>query len=150
MIDLAAALPTILPAAIAWAEAQSRLVLSTGAPLAEYGITDARVVGVVMPESIRVALVPRLPLPDDPMLRAVALDTGLLGPDMVGLTLGHAIFMVHGHDTRRLLTHECRHVHQYEVAGSIAAFLPEYLQQIATVGYDAALFEVDARQHEIH
>lgn len=150
MIDLAAALPTILPIAIAWAEAQSRLVLTTGAPLTESGINDARAVGVATPESIRVAIVPCLPLPDDPVLRAIALDTGLLGPGMVGLTLGHAIFVVQGHDSRRLLTHEYRHVHQYEVAGSIAAFLPAYLHQIATVGYNAAPFEVDARQHEIH
>lgn len=50
MIDLAAALPTILPMAIAWAEAQSRLVLTTGAPLTEYGISDAKTVGVATTE----------------------------------------------------------------------------------------------------
>jgi hypothetical protein len=145
MIDLAA----VLPAAIAWAEAQSRIVLTTGIGLSAYGINDARAVGVAMPEAIRVAIVPRLPLPDDPVLQAVALNAGLLGPGMVGLTLGHAIFVVQGHDSRRLLTHEYRHVHQYEVSGSIAAFLPVYLDQIATFGYNDAPFEVDARRHEI-
>jgi hypothetical protein len=39
-------------------------------------------------------------------------------------------------------------VHQYEAAGSIAAFLPLYLQQIVLYGYERAPFEVDARAHE--
>lgn len=150
MIDLAAILPSILPGAVAWAEQQSNLVLVNGASLPQHCIADARTVGVQSPERIRVAIVPSLPLPLDPMLRNVALSTGLLGPNMVGLTLGHAVIVVQGHDTRRLLTHEFRHVHQYEVAGSIATFLPTYLQQIAAFGYEQAPLEVDARQHEIH
>lgn len=150
MDDLGRVLPAILPSAIAWAEAQSQLVLSAGIALSERGIVDARAVGVTSPERVRVALVPSLPLPEDPTLHAIALDTGLLGPGMVGLTLGHAIFIVQGHDTRRLLTHELRHVHQYEVAGSIAEFLPIYLQQVASFGYRDAPFEVDARRHEIN
>jgi hypothetical protein len=67
---------------------------------------------------------------------------------MVGLTLGHSIFICRGHQTRRLLSHELRHVHQYEANGSIAEFLPMYLQQIAEVGYANAPFEIDARAHE--
>jgi hypothetical protein len=50
---------------------------------------------------------------------------------------------------RRLVSHECRHVYQYETHGSIAAFLPIYLLQIATVGYVNAPFEQDARAHEL-
>ncbi|ACB69132.1 conserved hypothetical protein (plasmid) [Burkholderia ambifaria MC40-6] len=150
MTNLATLLPQVLPVAISWADDQERLALSTGAALTQQGIADARTVGVLEPEKIRVVIVPTLPLPADAWLRNVAVGAGLLGPGFTGLTLGYAIFIVHGHLTRRLLTHECRHVHQYEAAGSIAAFLPEYLQQIATVGYDAAPFEVDARAHEIH
>ena len=123
--------------------------MNAGASLTESGITDAKTVGVARPELIRVLAVPHLPLPDDAALRAIALDTGLLGPDTIGLTLGHAIFIVQGHESRQLLTHECRHVHQYESAGSIAAFLPVYFQQIVTVGYHDAPFEIDAREHEI-
>lgn len=48
----------------------------------------------------------------------------------------------------RLVTHELRHVHQYETAGSIAAFLPVYLQQILDYGYAHAPLEMDARAHE--
>jgi hypothetical protein len=49
----------------------------------------------------------------------------------------------------RLVSHECRHGDQYETQGSIAAFLPVYLLQIATVGYFDAPFEQDARAHEL-
>lgn len=149
MIDLAAVLPSILPGAIAWAEQQSNLVLTNGSSLPPHCVADARAVGVQAPERIRIAIAPNLPVPENPLLRSVALGTGLLGPTMVGLTLGYAVFVVRGHETRRLLTHEFRHVHQYENAGSIAAFLSAYLQQIAAFGYAQAPLEVDARRHEI-
>jgi len=90
----------------------------------------------------------RLPLPDDPGLRRAAVETGLLGPRTVGVTFGYSVLMLTGHGSNRLISHECRHVHQYEQAGSIAAFLPLYLNQIATVGYSLAPFEIDARSHE--
>ena len=100
------------------------------------------------PEKIRLSFVAQLPLPSDPMLRQAALQTGLLGPNMIGLTLGYGIYICHGHNSSRLLSHECRHVHQYEQAGSIAAYLPKYLQQIAQFGYTNAPYEVDARENE--
>ena len=110
---------------------------------------DARQVGVAHPERIRVLLIPDMPLPDDQELRLVALQTGLLGPNIVGLTLGYGIYIRIGHESRQLLSHECRHVYQYECAGSIAAFLPKYLAEIAEVGYGPGAFELDARNHEI-
>ena len=59
------------------------------------------------------------------------------------------MFICRGHETKRLLSHELRHVHQYEQAGSIAGFLPEYLQQIVAFGYAAAPLEQEARAHEV-
>jgi hypothetical protein len=67
---------------------------------------------------------------------------------MVGITFGHGIYIREGTVSNRLVSHELRHVHQYEAAGSIAAFLATYLQQIVTVGYDNAPLELDARAHE--
>ena len=147
-IDLAAALPQLLPRAIEWVEAQEAKVQRLGTPLSLDGIALARVVGVVLPEMVRVALVDRLPRPDDPELREAALQAGLLNPGTFGITFGHAIYIRSGHLANRLLSHECRHVHQYEAAGSIAAFLPVYLQQIVAHGYWNAPLEVDARNHE--
>jgi hypothetical protein len=87
-------------------------------------------------------------MPQDPSLQAAAVQTGLLGPGMVGLTLGYSVFVCRGHEARRLLAHEFRHVFQYEQNGSIAGFLPVYLQQIVALGYRNAPFEVDACAHE--
>jgi len=112
-------------------------------------LADARTVGVQRPEQIRVLMVDHLPLPADPELQAAALQTGLLGPNMTGLTLGYSILICDGHLSRRLLSHECRHVTQFEHAGSIASFLPAYLSAIVQVGYWNCQFEQDARAHEL-
>jgi hypothetical protein len=123
-MDLAAALPSLLPKAIAWAQTQSEEVLAVGSPLGRQALENARRVGVVAPERIRVKLANALPLPDDPVLRSAALQAGLLGPGMVGLTLGYAIFICNGYLNLRILSHESRHVYQYEAHGGIASFLP--------------------------
>ncbi len=148
-IDLRGALPQLLPGAIAWAEVRAREAATTGAALTEAASEIARRVGVRRPELIRVAVVDCLPLPDEPALRAAALQTGLLGPHTAGLTLGYSVFVVRGQESVRLLSHEFRHVHQYEAHGSIGAFLPVYLQQIVEVGYENAPYELDAQAHEV-
>lgn len=147
--SLEAVLPVLLPRAIGWVEAQSAWILENGKPLDETGLRLARAVGVAFPGNIRISVVDTLPLPDDPELRAVALETGLLGPGMIGVTFGYGIYLCAGHVSNRLISHECRHVYQYEAAGSIPAFLAVYLQQIASVGYHDAPLEVDARRHEM-
>jgi hypothetical protein len=148
-VDLPSSLPMLVPRAIAWAQAQSQLVLVHGIALKAPGLALARSVGVIHPEHIRIAVVDHLPMPDDPLLQAAAIQTGLLGPNMVGLTLGYAVLVRSGHEAQpRLLSHEFRHVYQYEAAGSIASFLPEYLRQIVAHGYNDAPSEIDARAHE--
>ncbi|NNU42426.1 hypothetical protein [Ramlibacter montanisoli] len=148
-MDLQPLLPELVPKAIAWAKIQSEHIRSTGYSLNEKGFAIARQVGVLSPELVRVRYVSQLPVPDDPELRKVALGTGLLGPGMVGLTLGHGIFVVDGYGDVRLMSHELRHVQQYEAFGSIEAFMPVYLAQIASVGYRDAPLEQDARAHEV-
>ncbi len=149
-MDLHLELPRLLPKAIEWAEKQANYTLQAGSPLFGQIINVAHRVGVRAPESIRIMFVQRLPWPDDPVLAAAANETGLLGPNIVGLTLGYAVFIVAGHETMRLISHECRHVHQYESYGGINGFLPIYLEQIIVYGYQDAPMEVDARNHEIH
>jgi hypothetical protein len=148
-VDLRAALPRLLPGAIAWAQAQAAHVAAVGITLNEAGLDLARRVGVADPARIRIKFVRAIPLPDDPTLSAAAVQAGLLGPKTVGLTLGHNIFVRDGHLTTRVVSHECRHVHQYETQGSIEAFLPIYLAQVISLGYPNAPFELDAQAHEI-
>lgn len=147
-MDLRAALPLLLPKAVAWAQEEELRAATSGRALTADEITLAQKVGVVNAKLIRVKSCDRLPMPPDPSLQAAAIQTGLLGPGMVGLTLGYSVFVCRGHETRRLLAHEFRHVFQYEQNGLIAGFLPVYLQQIITVGYRNAPLEIDARAHE--
>jgi hypothetical protein len=140
---------TLLPKATAWAEQSAAELCRTGSALNDEELSIARQVGVLQPESIRIALVDILPFPSDPQLRKAASATGLFGPKMTGITLGYGICIRKGHYSIRLLSHECRHVYQYEQAGSIAAFLRDYLQQIVDHGYRSAPLEIDARSHEI-
>ena len=147
-MDLQSLLPTLLPSAIACAEAQAARGIQARSALSQSGEVVARKVGVSRPDLVRIAVVDALPMPEDPMLRAAALQTGLLGPGIAGLTLGYAVFVWRGQETWRLLAHELRHVFQYEQAGSIAQFLPVYLGQIAQYGYSNAPLEQDARQFE--
>jgi len=149
-MNLQPLLPILVPKAIAWAKAQEQLIARSGFSLSEQGLALARQVGVRMGERVRIKYVPQLPLPDDPVLKQVAIDAGLLGPGMVGITLGYGIFVVEGHADARLVSHELRHVHQYEEYGSIEAFMPVYLSQVASVGYRDAPLEQDARAHEVH
>ena len=145
MIDLRAELPRLLPRAIAWAEEQQADILASGFPLSSEQLAMAQGVGVACPESIRIKLVDALPLPQDHELAAAALQAGLLGPKMTGLTLFYGIFICHrAYGSRKLIAHECRHVYQHEQRGSLSAFLQEYLVQIVTVGYKNAPLEEDA------
>src|SRR6266436_6783160 len=114
--NLAAALPALLPRAIQWAEVEAKDALLRGRLLTPIESDLARQVGVRYPERIRIKIVQALPAPDDPKLRQAAIQAGFLGPGMVGLTLGYAVFICAGHDTSpTLLRHEFRHVHQYEM-----------------------------------
>lgn len=140
---------TILPKTVTWAVEQATKGLADGRVLTPPELDDAKQVGVLAPEKIRLVLADEVPMPEDPTLREVAVRTGLLNQNIAGLTLGYAIFVATGHLSRRLLTHECRHVHQYEVAGSIDQFMQAYLRQITTFGYLTAPLEIDATQHEI-
>ena len=149
MIDLKSRLPVLLPRAIDWAEAEATRVLATGAPLTETEQAIARALGVAYPGQVRIELVDAMPTPADPMLQAAIRQTAMLGPETRGLTLGHAIFMRRDAQSVRLLSHELRHVYQYEQAGSIGAFLAVYLTELLEFGYRDAPLEVDARAHEL-
>ncbi|MGE5385951.1 MAG: hypothetical protein ACM3SV_08685 [Betaproteobacteria bacterium] len=146
--DLVARLSHIIEKAVSWAEAESSRILSEGQPLDARMIALAESVGVANAENIRILEVPHLPMPDDEELQQASFATGLLGGRTDGLSLGYGIVLRQGHGTTRLLSHEFRHVHQFEQAGSMAAFLGEYIPQIIQCGYAGAALERDACAHE--
>jgi hypothetical protein len=146
---LANVLPAIMPAAVAWAERMALEIARFGSPLNEAGTRVARKVGVVRVERVRILEVDVIPLPDDPVLLQVVRLGDFVGDDTNGLALGYGIFIRKGRVGERLIAHELRHVYQYEQAGSIADFLPQYLMDVAKCGYQNSRFEIDASEHEV-
>jgi hypothetical protein len=60
----------LLPIASEWTEAKERGVLKHGVPLSNSQIEDAKRVGVIHPERVRIFKVPQIPIPKHPVLKA--------------------------------------------------------------------------------
>ena len=135
----------LLPLAAAWAEQQEERILETGVGLSASQVSDARQVGVVHPERVRLLAVPSIPTPKHPVLRAAGEATGLISPFTAGLALRHGIYVRRDFaDDRILVAHELVHSAQYERFGSFAAFLRQYLHECLTIGYPDAPMEQEA------
>lgn len=148
-VVIKAFLPLLLSRAVRWSERVSADAAARGMPLTASALADARAVGVKQPENIRVLVVDAIPTPQDPLLATAAWAIGFLGRSTAGLALGYSVFVRRGRLSRRLLSHECRHVAQFEEKGSLAAFLVAYLNEVVATGYDDCSFEEDARRHEL-
>jgi hypothetical protein len=145
----AARLPILMPLAIEWAAAQAAHILAAGVPLTTEGLALAQRVGVRQPAAVRVLHVPRIPGPEASELRAACEALGFLGASTAGLTLGSGIFIREDlAGQHALLSHELRHVAQYEAYPTIAAYLARYIPELLEFGYERAPFEVDARRAE--
>ncbi|HYC36174.1 MAG TPA: hypothetical protein VEC19_07110 [Usitatibacter sp.] len=138
----------VAPRAIEWALGRSREVLEAGRGLDARALALARKVGVREAAKIRIVVVDRIELPSEPMLREAGARVGL-SDSADGMTLGYAVVVRSGHERNpRLLSHEFRHVAQYEACGGIAPFLTTHLAHLAQHGYEASPFEADASRHE--
>ena len=135
----------ILPLASEWAEAKEKVVLKNGIPLSNPQIEDAKRVGVIHPERVRIFKVPQIPFPKHPVLKAAVEATQLITPSTVGLTLRYGIF-IHSDfsDDRCLIVHELVHTSQYEKLGGILPFLRKYLLELIKIGYPEAPMEQEA------
>jgi len=135
----------ILPLASEWAEAKEKVVLKNGDPLSNSQIEDARRVGVIHPEKVRIFKVPQIPFPKHPVLKAATEATQLITPSTVGLTLRYGIF-IHSDfsDDRCLIIHELVHTSQYEKLGGFLPFIRIYLLQLINIGYPDAPLEQEA------
>lgn len=142
-------LKPLLPLITVWADAVRFFLPYCGRSLVPWEQDIARKVGVTRPEKIRLIMVDELPFPSHPRIREIAERHGLGGPGMAGLTLGHGIFIREGYYGTRILSHECRHVAQYEEAGSVSGLLNRYIQEVIEHGYRDAPLEQDARAHEL-
>ena len=146
MIDIARdQFALILPLASEWAEAKEKVVLKNGIPLSNSQIEDAKLVGVIHPERVRIFKVPQIPFPKHPVLKSAAEATQLITPSTVGLTLRYGIF-IHSDfsDDRCLIVHELVHTSQYEKLGGFLPFLRKYVLELIKIGYPEAPMEQEA------
>ena len=139
----------IISAAANWTEQNQALICQLGRALTAEEQSVARKVGVANPDRVFVYEVPVIQRPEEPELVALCEEYGFLTEETIGLTLGYGIYIKQGYLTTRLLSHELRHVHQYEQAGSAEAFLSRYISEIMRFGYMDSPYEVDARNHEV-
>ncbi len=140
-----ALVPLMLPLGCRWIASQERRILAEGQPLDPAQLADARALGIVEPERVRLLSLPRLPLPHNPFVRKLGLWTGTLSEETVGLSARYGIFLrTPYHRDRRLLAHELTHTRQYEQLGGIRPFLRRYLHECLTDGYLFAAMEREA------
>ena len=136
----------LLPLASAWAAEQERTILQTGVVLTESQLIDARHVGVVQPELVRLLRVEQIPTPTHPALVVAATATGLISPTTKGLTIRYGIFIrADCWGLRPLVVHELVHTRQYERLGGFEGFLRPYLLECFTPpGYPHGPMEQEA------
>ena len=119
---------SLLPLAYHWAKAQEELILARGVPLGPQQITDARLAGVRNCERIRVLVVDRIPLPEDPQLAAATRLVHIITPSTRCVGFGHAIIIrADGWGDRELLAHNLVHIAQCERSGGLEPWVREYL-----------------------
>ena len=110
---------------------------------------DARQVGVIRPDQVRLLKVQEIPKPSHPVSVTAGKATSLISPCAIGFTLRYGIFIRDDHwDSRRLVVHQLAHTMQYERLGSIESFLRQYLHECITTGYLAAPMEQEAKRIE--
>ncbi len=119
---------SLLPLAYKWAKAQEELILDRGVRLGQQQIADARLAGVQDCERIRVLVVERIPLPEDPELAAATRLVQIITPSTRCVGFGHAIIIrADAWGDRELLAHNLVHIAQCERSGGLEAWVREYL-----------------------
>jgi hypothetical protein len=143
----------LLPAACAWARAQEKFVLERGVPLDPRQIEDARRVGVQDSSQVRLLVVDRIPLPDDPQLAEAARHGQIITDASRAVTIGHGIIIrADSWGDRELILHQLVHIAQCERSGGLDGFVEKYLCERRTCAkFTIGALEEEARglAHEI-
>lgn len=119
---------SLLPLAYQWAKAQEDFVLARGTPLTPRQIEDARLAGIQDSSRVRLLVVDRIPLPDDPQLAEAARRTGIVTNDTKCIGFGHAVIVrADAWGDRELLLHNLVHIAQCERSGGLEKWVEQYL-----------------------
>lgn len=119
------------PKAVQWATEMEKAILESGQRLLPQNRKDAEAISIRRVGDVRIVVLDRIPLPNDPGLQQLALGTGLITDGTAGMTFGHGVVLKNGSYDRRLIAHELGHVMQYERFGGIESFLKEYIKEVA-------------------
>jgi hypothetical protein len=118
----------LLPRAYEWTQAQEELILARGVPLGSQQTADARLAGVQDCARIRILVVDRIPLPQDPELASAARSVQIITDKTRCVGFGHAIIIrADAWGDRELLAHNLVHIAQCERSGSLETWVREYL-----------------------
>ena len=118
----------LLPVAYGWAKKQEEFVLAHGRPLGTSQAWDAQLAGVQDVARVRVLVVDRIPLPEDPRLAEAARRTRIITDDTRCMGVGHAL-IIRGDawNDRELILHNLVHIAQCERSGGLENWVPQYL-----------------------
>ena len=118
----------LLPLAYQWAKAQEEFVLAHGNPLGPRHAHDAVLAGVQNCARVRVLVVDRFPVPEDPDLAEAARRIGIITEDTRCMGFGHALIIrVDAWNDRELVLHNLVHIAQCERSGGLAQWVRQYL-----------------------
>src|ERR1051325_1943532 len=137
----------LLPLAYQWAKEQEEVILTRGVPLSAQQMEDARKAGVQDPERIRVLVVDRIPLPENPDLAAAARQVRIITDTTRCTGFGHAVIIrADAWGDRELLVHNLVHIAQCERSGGLEAWVRRYLSnRRASAQFSPGGLEEEAR-----
>jgi hypothetical protein len=143
-----AKLERFYPRVRAWYDAVEVRYLPLGRPLTAQEMDDARRLGVLQPQDVRVVVLDVFPMPEDLELRTEAERHGLGSRMEAGRTMGHAILLKPwAADEPTLLRHELVHVAQMDRLGR-EGFLRRYLIELEMLGYARSPLELEAHARQ--
>jgi hypothetical protein len=127
--SVAGPLTLLLPLS-AWAKQVAARCAQAERPLSPWQLAEAVNAGVVAPERVRLCISDILPRPADAHLEAAAIETGLISPGVIAMTLGYTVLICRSQIGRRGLLRErfCNLALQ-ERAGGLQAYLAQALRQ---------------------
>jgi hypothetical protein len=138
----------IVPLACAWAKSQEQLILQYGAPLSPRYANDAARVGVREIDRVRVLIVDKISLPEDPYLAEVARRWQIIPDTAPAIAVGYGIAVrADGWSNRELVLHQLMHVVQRERFADTESYIREYLvARLKCAQFTIGSFEEEARR----
>ena len=137
----------LLPLAYQWCKATEAFVLAHGVPLSSRQLADACRAGVQDCSRIRVLVVDRMTLPENPELAEAARHVRILTEETRCVGFGHAIIIrADAWGDRELLVHNLVHIAQCERSGGLEAWVRRYLSnRRASAQFSPGGLEEEAR-----